>query len=58
MATSGSPSSGDTHRESALLAIYWTQFLIAFSLVILRFYARFSIAAIGLDDYAMAVTMV
>ena len=58
MAGSSALSNSVDQRESALLEIYWIQFIVTFVLVILRFYTRFSISAIGLDDFAMAVTMV
>lgn len=49
---------GDVNRGLQLLPIYWTQFAVALIFVVLRFYARFSIRAVGWDDWAMAITMV
>ena len=57
--TSVIPSStSDLNRGPALLAIYWVQFSVAFVFVVLRFYARLSIRAIGLDDWAIALALV
>ena len=52
------PTADELNRGPALLAIYWAQFSVGFVFVILRFYARFSITAIGLDDWAIAITLV
>ena len=52
------PSAAELRRGPALLVIYWVQFSVALVFVILRFYARFSIRAIGLDDWAIAMTLV
>ena len=57
MASANSPSH-DMTKDRALLAIFWTQFAIALVFVLLRFYARFSIHAIGMDDWVITITMV
>lgn len=49
---------GGVNRGPQLLPIYWTQFAIALIFVALRFRARFSIRAIGWDDWTMATAMV
>ena len=58
MATVVPPLSSELDRGPALLTIYWTQFAVALVAVVLRFYARYSIQAIGWDDWTMAITMV
>ena len=51
-------SAPELHRGQPLLSIYWVQFSVARMFVFLRFYARFSIHAIGLDDWAIAIAVV
>lgn len=56
---SGSPpASGDQDRGPAIMAIVWTQGAISTLVVAIRFAARISIMAVGMDDWVMLFTLI
>jgi hypothetical protein len=52
------PAGGNQDRGPALLAIFWTECVIALIVVALRTVSRVSYNKLGPDDYAMILTLV
>lgn len=52
------PAGGNQDRGPALLAIYWTECVVALTVVSLRTTSRVMYTELGPDDYAMIITMV
>lgn len=51
-------SSPDEDRGSRLLALYWTECIIALIIVGLRVFWRLKMKSLGWDDWFMVLTMV
>ena len=56
----GSPKDQEcmTPRKPQLIAVFWTEYIIDFVFVALRFRAPNMIKSIGIDDWAMSFTQV
>lgn len=52
------PAGGDQNRGLEMIILYWTMSIIVMIVMALRFYARLSIRAIGIDDWLMLATSV
>ena len=52
------PPGGDADRGPALVALFWTESAVAILFIVSRFYARWTIRAVGKDDWMMLFTLV
>ena len=54
------PAGGNQDRGPAAVTTYWTQVAIAIAIlvVLMRFYTRITIHALGTDDWLMLATLV
>ncbi|KAM0800903.1 hypothetical protein BDR22DRAFT_907498 [Usnea florida] len=52
------PVGGDQDRGSDLMAMLWTECVLAMIIVALRFYARIKMRNLGADDWMMLITVV
>ena len=53
-----SPVGGDQDRGSDIMAMLWTECVLAMIIVALRFYARIKMRNPGADDWMMLITVV
>ena len=52
------PPDGDKNRRSVILGVCWTECAVAMIVVLLRVLSRLMIRGLGVDDWAMFLTMV
>lgn len=48
----------DQNRGPAIMAIFWTETMVAFFFVMARFYSRIKIRGLGIDDWIMLLAIV
>ena len=52
------PAGGDQDRGASLIAMFWTECILAIIILGLRLYARISMRNLGADDWMMLLTVV
>ena len=52
------PAGGDVDRGPIVYGVYWAFFAISTVVLVLRFWARYQIRAVGADDWVMLVAVV